>query len=344
MEFQSKKFAFEKCDVVAQIWDTAGQERFASMTRAYYRNAVAAILVYDVCNRDSLVRLETVWMPELKEFGNNLRCILGRLCGFDVSLWTNCVLAVGNKCDKTTSRDVSVEEGISFAERLNLDFIECSALTKDNVEKMFRRITLSVAKELSDVKQNLEIADLPEGWLAVMPETKPELTHQSSGEMTNPSPGSSLEAMKTVGGSGSASGSAGKISALHASPGSSLEAAKSAGKSNSYEKSLGMLSESPDAFRPIGIDGAASKQRRTSLKREANSTPVNKALLAPKVKYINFWTGEECEDLPTAPADPGLLYTHKPPPPPAPVTTPSPDRRPSNHKTLSNNSVNNAFE
>ena len=85
MEFQSKKFAFEKCDIVSQIWDTAGQERFANMTRAYYRNAVAAILVYDICNRDSLVRLETIWLPELKEFGHDsLRCILGNFYSFGV--------------------------------------------------------------------------------------------------------------------------------------------------------------------------------------------------------------------------------------------------------------------
>lgn len=218
---------------------------------------------------------------------------------------------MGNKCDKASSRDVSVEEGIAFAERLNMDFVECSALTKVNVEKMFRRISLSVAKMLPDVKQNLELAGLPDGWLAVMPESLPELQHKSSGD-------------------------------LNASPASSLEAAKSGGsKNNSYDKNPS-ISESPDTFRPIGIDGAATKHRRTSLKRETNSTPVAKSLLAPKVKYINYWTGEECEDLPTAPADPGLLYVHKPPPPPP--ATPSPERRPSNHKQLSNNSVNNAFE
>lgn len=80
MEFQSKKFEFEKCVVTSQIWDTAGQERFAGMTRAYYRDAVAAILVYDVCNKDSLIRLETVWLPELREHGHSsIKIVLGEL-------------------------------------------------------------------------------------------------------------------------------------------------------------------------------------------------------------------------------------------------------------------------
>ena len=219
---------------------------------------------------------------------------------------------MGNKCDKVANRDVSVEEGKAIAEKYNMDFLECSALTKQNVEKMFRRISLSVAMLLPDVKQNLELAGLPEGWLAVMPETMPELTHKSSGDL-NTSPASSLEAAKSAGSAGS--------------------------KNNSYERPT--ISESPDTFRPIGIDGNANKQRRTSLRRDGNATPVTKSVLAPKVKYINFWTGEESEELPTAPADPGLLYTYKPPPPPS---TPSPDRRPSNHKSLSNNSINNVFE
>ena len=30
------------------IWDTAGQERFRAITKAYYRNSQAIIVVYDV--------------------------------------------------------------------------------------------------------------------------------------------------------------------------------------------------------------------------------------------------------------------------------------------------------
>ena len=40
-------------NVKLQIWDTAGQERFRSVTHAYYRDADALMLVFDVTNRRS---------------------------------------------------------------------------------------------------------------------------------------------------------------------------------------------------------------------------------------------------------------------------------------------------
>ena len=36
-----------------QLWDTAGSERYRSMTVAHYRNALGAVLVYDVTSADS---------------------------------------------------------------------------------------------------------------------------------------------------------------------------------------------------------------------------------------------------------------------------------------------------
>ena len=43
--------------VQLQVWDTAGQERFRALTASYYRGAHGVIVVYDVTDQASLVRV-----------------------------------------------------------------------------------------------------------------------------------------------------------------------------------------------------------------------------------------------------------------------------------------------
>ena len=48
-----------------QIWDTAGQEKYRSVTPIYYRDAAAAICVFDVTSRQSLDDAEK-WVEDLR--------------------------------------------------------------------------------------------------------------------------------------------------------------------------------------------------------------------------------------------------------------------------------------
>ena len=48
VDFQLKILRFnDDLDIRLQLWDVAGQERFSSMTRAYYKGAVGAVIVFD---------------------------------------------------------------------------------------------------------------------------------------------------------------------------------------------------------------------------------------------------------------------------------------------------------
>ncbi|KAI4795805.1 hypothetical protein KUCAC02_029638, partial [Chaenocephalus aceratus] len=49
----NKVMNIDAVKVKLQIWDTAGQERFRSVTHAYYRDANALLLLYDVTNKAS---------------------------------------------------------------------------------------------------------------------------------------------------------------------------------------------------------------------------------------------------------------------------------------------------
>ncbi|KAF6096513.1 RAB37, member RAS oncogene family [Phyllostomus discolor] len=51
--FTNKVVTVDGVRVKLQIWDTAGQERFRSVTHAYYRDAQALLLLYDITNKSS---------------------------------------------------------------------------------------------------------------------------------------------------------------------------------------------------------------------------------------------------------------------------------------------------
>ena len=48
------------------LWDTAGQEKFDALTKLYFKNAEAAIIVYDVTNEVSFEKAQK-WVKDLND-------------------------------------------------------------------------------------------------------------------------------------------------------------------------------------------------------------------------------------------------------------------------------------
>jgi Ras-related protein Rab-1A len=102
------------------IWDTAGQERFRSLALNYINNSQGFIFVYDITNRESFNNIENWVNLALEKNNKNI-----------------CNILVGNKTDKEAERKVSVKEGEILAKEKNFFFLETSAKTDDNVQKLF---------------------------------------------------------------------------------------------------------------------------------------------------------------------------------------------------------------
>lgn len=132
VEFATKTMEIEGKTVKAQIWDTAGQERYRAITSAYYRGAIGALLLYDVCASLTFQSL-TRWLSELRENADQ----------------NIVVMLVGNKCDLKELRAVSTDEGLGFAKSENLLFIETSALDATNVPESFTQLITEIVHKLS---------------------------------------------------------------------------------------------------------------------------------------------------------------------------------------------------
>jgi small GTP-binding protein len=48
------------------LWDTAGEEKFRSMLSLYYRDASAAIIVYDIMQSETYQNIQS-WLNELND-------------------------------------------------------------------------------------------------------------------------------------------------------------------------------------------------------------------------------------------------------------------------------------
>ena len=130
--YSQKKIVRQGKKIRLDLWDTAGQEKYRSIGRHFYKESYIVCLVYDISNYDSFEKLKSIWYPELKQFGEELKI----------------VAVVGNKIDKYLNEEVKDEDAKAFAEEIKAINKRTSAMEGTNIEDLFNSL---VDKYLTEI-------------------------------------------------------------------------------------------------------------------------------------------------------------------------------------------------
>ena len=134
------------------------QFRNALITR-YYRNADGIILVYDITRRQTFENVN-LWINEVRTY---------------VGLDKVKVALIGNKLDKSSSREVTAAEGRAMADRYRMSFTELSAKEAKQLPKL-EEVFSTLAHDMYDERLRQEVTlsrsgiirlDEPEDWVLV---------------------------------------------------------------------------------------------------------------------------------------------------------------------------------
>ena len=133
VEFGAKNIEIEQQIYRVQIWDTAGQENFRSITKAYYKNSVCAMVVYDITNDNSFKHVQN-WIEDIRNQSSK----------------TVLIILVGNKIDLEDKRVISYDEGNEIAMKNGIIFGETSAKTGVGIEEIFYKSIKEIIKNMNE--------------------------------------------------------------------------------------------------------------------------------------------------------------------------------------------------
>ena len=125
IDYVIKSFQLSDGSVVnCTIYDTAGQEQYNCLCESYYKKADAVLLVYDISNKVSFIKVKEYYCPKIEE-----------LCKKNIP-----IILLGNKADKEDERQVSINEGNELAVSKKFMFKETSCKRNENVSNAFEAL------------------------------------------------------------------------------------------------------------------------------------------------------------------------------------------------------------
>ncbi|KAJ2679163.1 Vacuolar protein sorting-associated protein 21 [Coemansia spiralis] len=168
--FLTQKVRLDDTVLKLDLWDTAGQERFHSLAPMYYRNAQAAVVVYDITRAQSLDRAKS-WIKELQRqakpnivialVGNKLDLVADQENEEAEDADADADADADTDAEHTTAtegkeRQVQTSTARAYAEESGLLFLETSAKTGEGVVETFTEIAKKL--DLNQIASNNQAA------------------------------------------------------------------------------------------------------------------------------------------------------------------------------------------
>jgi small GTP-binding protein len=129
------------------LWDTAGQEKYQDLSGQYYRDAQAAMIVFDVTRQETLNSCQS-WLDRIRK--------VVEFCP---------VILVGNKMDGLGFGDEKREilkRAEEFAEEKNIPCFKTSAVNGEGLEEAFSVLCQMAIMGPTAETVKVDVTDLPQ--------------------------------------------------------------------------------------------------------------------------------------------------------------------------------------
>ncbi|MBY8983369.1 MAG: GTP-binding protein [Candidatus Lokiarchaeota archaeon] len=113
------------------FWDIGGQPDKLFANEYYFIDAVGAIVVFDLVDKDSFKNLE-FWISKLKELSGDVPFII-----------------IGNKTDLSEERIIDEITIKNKVEEYGAEYYETSAKTNENVKKAFESLSIKILNNMA---------------------------------------------------------------------------------------------------------------------------------------------------------------------------------------------------
>ncbi|XP_042515966.1 ras-related protein Rab-21-like isoform X1 [Macadamia integrifolia] len=157
--YLTKRLVIEGVPITLAIWDTAGQERFHALGPIYYRDADAALLVYDITDDETFIRVKN-WVKELQQMAPK-----------------NIIMAIAaNKSDLVRSKKFELQEAESYAASIGAKIFVTSAKLGSGIDEVFLDIATRVLQKKKSSVEGFSSTQQRKGMVIV--DDEPEIEQQ----------------------------------------------------------------------------------------------------------------------------------------------------------------------